>query len=167
MSDNNNKDNISNKDNTNVNKPSNSLTKDINIKDILKYLQKGLSYRQISDIVECSPQLVHKIFKKACPDKSLKEYRDNKDSVLEELQADILYSVEDTDIKGSSMKDRIVSMGILEDKIRLIRGESTQNVNINQQIKDIDKVDAEITRLEEELQLLKAEVGDNDDTSQV
>lgn len=56
-------------------------------------------------------------------------YRENKPEIMEGLQAELLSAVSRDDPKGS--QSLIVGAGILEDKIRLARGESTSNVALD------------------------------------
>ena len=46
-------------------------------------------------------------------------------------QARVLQSISDADIKKASLRDKVISAGVLYDKERLERGESTENVSVS------------------------------------
>jgi hypothetical protein len=49
----------------------------------------------------------------------------NKDKVLESLQAKIVNSVGDDDLKKASLSQKVLATAVLNDKIQLLRGEAT------------------------------------------
>ena len=55
----------------------------------------------------------------------LKTFKDNKADILEELQYDIVSSVDSADLKKMQPYQKITAIGILEDKVQVIRGESS------------------------------------------
>src|SRR5208283_4250594 len=55
----------------------------------------------------------------------INEFREDKALILESIQHRTLASITDGDISNSSFTQRIVAVGIMEDKIRVMRGQPT------------------------------------------
>src|SRR6185369_12012125 len=57
----------------------------------------------------------------------LQEYQDKQADILDALSAGILAGIKKKDIAKASLQQKVSSMGVLIDKSRLIRGQSTNN----------------------------------------
>lgn len=133
--------------------------KQIGIDTIILLADKGHSQSEIAKIVGCSPQniqarLDHYDYN------GLKTFRESKDQVFERLQADLAKSINPEDIKNMAVRDRFMGIGILEDKIRLIRGQATE-ISVN-----FDAVKAIDARRKEIEARIKAIESGNDDRPQ-
>ncbi len=129
---------------------------------ILELRLKGLTFQDIGDLVGCSRQNVSQIIKKNFPNlDSLNSYKENKDMVFEAKQQEMMYSLDKEKIEKMSGRDAVVSAGILEDKIRLIRGQATENINIHAEIRKADELQERLKQLKEELNIM--DEGEEDD----
>lgn len=142
--------------------------KNIGIDTLIVLANKGYSYAEIANIVGCSPQNVRNRLL-AYDYEGLKVFRENKDSVFERIQRELAASLNAEDIKNMAPRDRIMGIGILEDKIRLIRGQATDiTVNVDA-VKAIQERRAELERRIRELTggirpqdiVVDAEIGEN------
>ena len=77
----------------------------------------------------------------------LQAYRQNKASVLEGIQLEIVTKLVDPEkVEKASVNNLAYAAGTLDNMIRLERGESTQNVAIAAVYQDIDMIRAELER---------------------
>ena len=104
-------------------------SKKIPIELLIDLKEKGLSHAQIGKVVKCSPQNITQRLQ-AEGLETLAEYKENKDAVFEHLQQKIIKSIADEDIKKAPFGSRVTAAAILEDKIRLVRGQSTENKSV-------------------------------------
>jgi hypothetical protein len=103
----------------------------IPIDTIIKMADGGMTQTEIAKVVSCSPQNISARLS-AVDYNGLKTLRDSKDKVFERLQWELAKSIEPADIKKMAVRDRFMGIGILEDKIRLLRGQSVgQDIQIN------------------------------------
>ena len=111
----------------------------VNIKQALALkMDSNLSYQQIADIQGVVPTAIFKQIKKLLPDEATEVYKNNRADIIAHMQLGILQSVNKAKIKKASLRDSIVSFGILYDKERLERGQSTQILDAGQNIRDIE-----------------------------
>ena len=98
----------------------------------LKLRIQGLSYENIGTLLGVSAQSVAKALKKMGGDQmeDRAAFQAHKAEVLETLQYRVVTSIKDTDIEKMSVKDRMLGIGILHDKIRLERNQSTANHSV-------------------------------------
>ena len=100
----------------------------IPIAAMLELRSKGLSCQQVADLLGCSKT---NVVKRLGPFReelaTLPIFKKNKADVLEVIQAKILNSFTESDIKEMKGRDRVVAAGILYDKVRLETGQSTTN----------------------------------------
>jgi len=83
----------------------------------------------IAKMVGVSPQAVHQAMSRYIKDiDALKDYKDNRADILADKQGMLLSSITPAEVKKMQPRDRVVAYGILYDKERLERGQSTQNV---------------------------------------
>jgi hypothetical protein len=124
--------------------------KQIGIDTIILLADKGHSHGEIAKIVGCSAQNIQA--RLANYDyNGLKTFRERKDSVFERIQCELANSLNADDIKNMAARDRIMGIGILEDKIRLLRGQSTENVLSVSVIKTLDERTGDLKTMLESL----------------
>ena len=105
--------------------------KNIPIETIIEYRNRGLSYTEIAKLTGCSRQNVQQRLEAVGYDKEdLENFKKHRGDVFAFLQSKLLNSIDLHELKEISPIQRIVGTGILFDKERLQRGESTENVNV-------------------------------------
>jgi len=105
--------------------------KNIPKSDIIALKLAGLNNRQIADTLGCSKQNISSRLKQYEHEiKGLKVYKDHRADIFALEQKRLLDSIDDKDIKKTPIAARMTSFGILYDKERLERGESTENVAV-------------------------------------
>lgn len=113
---------------------------------------RGASYAEIGSVMGVSKQAIHHRIRGIVPDvarvSAARQYRAD---MLAEVTSDILSSIDEKAIKSAGLKDRAMTYGILYDKERLERGESTQNVQQVAGKAKVDKVEDEIIELQRQL----------------
>lgn len=84
-----------------------------------------LTQQEAADMCGYSNQRISQLVQeyKSNPDTIL--FIANKDKVLESLQAKIVNSVGDDDLKKASLSQKVLATAVLNDKIQLLRGEAT------------------------------------------
>ena len=104
----------------------------IPIQDLIYYRERGLSYSEIAKLANCSKQNVHERLQniKYSPS-SNDNFRKHRGDVLSFIQSRLLNTLDDSALQEMSPYQRIIAMGILFDKERLERGESSSNVSIS------------------------------------
>jgi hypothetical protein len=78
--------------------------------------------------VGCTPDNVYQVLSRflgSAPREELNVFQENKPLLWEGMQYRTLASITDSDIANSSFSQRIVAAAIMEDKIRLMRGQPT------------------------------------------
>ncbi len=93
--------------------------------DLIKYANKGLTVREISTLTNIPKSTVHNKLQELKDDVDFISFKENKASVLEQMQFKLLNSVDTDLLKVMLSKRGMTDVAILEDKIRLIRGEAT------------------------------------------
>ena len=118
---------------------------------ILKTKQEhpDLTTRQVGALTNTDhSSVVRTLQKYGINQEQAKDYISNRAVILAGLQDRLLSSCTDADIKEASLLQRVTATGILYDKERLERGQSTWNIH---QITDlIQRVQAQDSREEEE-----------------
>ena len=87
-----------------------------------------LSNSALARRVGCDESNVRQVLRsylRAIPISDIDEFREDKALILESIQHRTLASITDRDIANSSFSQRIVATAIMEDKIRLMRGQPT------------------------------------------
>ena len=90
--------------------------------------EPGISQVEIAERVGCTQGNVSDVLKRFLRDHSLSElqaFQENKAVIFEAMQYRTLASISDADIAKASYLQRITGAAILEDKIRLSRGQPT------------------------------------------
>jgi len=107
-------------------------------------LNNKLSYKQIAQIQGVSPQAIHQAIKDLLPNQETELYKNHRADIIAGLQAKILKSIDDEDIKKSPFGSRTLALCQLYDKERLERGKSTDNIlAVHAIVAKIDKLEAE------------------------
>jgi hypothetical protein len=78
-------------------------------------------------------------------------FKRHRAEILAGKQAEILKSLTNEELKKASVYQRVGMFGILYDKERLERGQSTQNVAYAEMEREMSEIDREIEVLEAEL----------------
>ena len=126
--------------------------KDIPIETIIEYRSKGLSLNEIAKLIGCSKQNVHKRLEAVGYSKEdLENFKNHRADVFAFLQSRLLNSIDDETIKELNAYQRIIGIGVLYDKERLTRGQSTANVDVHELFESIEQRQARIDALREEL----------------
>ena len=113
---------------------------------------KGLTYLEIAQIFGVTQTTVHERLQGYIPeDSNLSAFKLNRADIMAAKQEQILKSLSQDDIQKASAYQRVGMYGILYDKERLERGQSTANVAYADLSREMRDIDNEIRQLEEEL----------------
>lgn len=90
----------------------------------------GISNNEVAKIVGCQPSTVSNVLAKyGINQEELTEYKTNRADIFAGLQKKIAQSLNDEpDLKKVPYRDRVIGLGVIGDKERLERGESTTNL---------------------------------------
>jgi len=105
--------------------------KPVPIEKLLKWRKQGLSYDEIGSMIGRSKQTVHQRlqpYKDAI--ENLPVFKENRADIFAIHQQRLLNSLSDDDIKKIPPGSRFTGVGILYDKERLERGQSTGNISM-------------------------------------
>ena len=133
----------------------------IPISRIIELRKRGNSYKEIGKILGCTKQNVElrlRPFKAEI--EALESYKEHRADVLAVYQQKLLNSLTDSDIKRMPPGSRLTGFGILYDKERLERGQSTDNIAVEALIEDLHNTQEQLDKIRErkaELLRLKAE----------
>lgn len=89
-----------------------------------------LNQNQIAKVFSVSREAIRQRMSTVYGMERLQAYKDNRADALAELQADVLCSITDADIKKARLAERMMVLGIAYDKERLERGYSTSIVDV-------------------------------------
>ncbi len=134
-------------------------SKGIPIEDMIHYSERGLSHAEIGQMVGCSAANVTARFGKVgyTPER-LKAYKLHRADIFTEKQRQIMDAISPEKLKKSTAYQLVGMGGILYDKERLERGESTQNIAYADMAKNSDNIDTEIETLETEIMEMETAV---------
>ena len=105
--------------------------KDIPIETIIEYRNKGLTYKEIGKLTGCSRQNIQQRLEIVEYSKEdLENFKKHRGDVFAFMQSKLINSIDLEEIKEMNPYQRIISTGILFDKERLQRGESTENIDV-------------------------------------
>lgn len=102
-------------------------------------LNHGLTYSQIGKIFGTTKQAIHNKIKNLIPPPETKSYQDHRADILSGLQLKLLSQIDPARLKKISIRDAVISAGVLYDKERLERGLSTQKTVISCVIEAADR----------------------------
>ena len=114
-------------------------------------LNHGLSYAQMAPILGVTPSAIHRRLKHLLPDESTQYYRDHRADILSHAQLQLLSQIDARRLKKVGIRDAVVSTGILYDKERLERGQSTANADMRILSVTLAELDAQEKKLRESL----------------
>jgi predicted transcriptional regulator len=141
---------------TDVAKSPEPYIKGIPIEKILDLKDKRLSHQQIADLLGCDKSNITNRLKKYRPtlDK-IAGHKKHRADILTNIQAKLLDSVTDDKIKECTVPQLTVAYGILYDKERLERGQSSSNLSVAGLVEshsaNLDTVSEQIAKLTAEL----------------
>ena len=108
-----------------------SPDKPVPVEKLLKWRKQGLSYSEIGKMIGRSKQAVHQRLQPYLDAiENLPAFKENRADIFAIHQQRLLNSLTDDDIKRIPPGSRFTGVGILYDKERLERGESTANVSV-------------------------------------
>lgn len=100
------------------------------IQELIDLKLAGKSYRQIGEITGISKDAVRNAIKELLPTDATEIFKKNRADILAELQRKILESCNQDNLAKVGFRDKVVCAGILHDKERLERGQSTVNHSV-------------------------------------
>ena len=118
--------------------PQSTAPKNIPIEDILAYKAKGLKVTEIANLTGCTHSAISQRLADIDID-SLMNFNKYKDQVLEHKQREVLNELTDAKVKSMTGLQLITGAAILEDKIRIIRGQATDIQDVRVLSVDLDK----------------------------
>ena len=127
-------------------------------------LNHGLSYAQMAPILGVTPAAIHKRIKHLLPDENTQYYQDHRANILSRVQLELLSQVDARRLKKVNIRDAVISAGILYDKERLERGQSTANADMRILSVTLAELDAQEKELRESLPGV-TEAGDDGDSN--
>ena len=86
---------------------------------------KGQSLRQIAKDQGLHHSAIHASLSRFTDNALTREFTAKRAAILQGLQANILDSIQDEDVKAASLLQRVTAVGILHDKERLELGQAT------------------------------------------
>jgi hypothetical protein len=135
--------------------------KPVPIEKLLKWRKQGLSYDEIGGMIGRSKQAVHQRlqpYKDAI--ENLPVFKENRADIFAIHQQRLLNSLSDDDIRKIPPGSRFTGVGILYDKERLERGQSTGNISMESLVEHRQTLEessqAAQTRKEEALKAIAA-----------
>ena len=103
----------------------------IPLDSILPLAEKGLTHTQIAKLVGCDrSNISRRLRTHEVLTGQIKEYVTDRANILASIQWRLLSSITDDEIKKAPLGTRLMCFGILYDKERLERGQTTENVGI-------------------------------------
>ena len=132
--------------------------KGIPLEKIIELYTKGLSQSEIAKYFNCSRQAINARVSPYLEDlQALPDFKKFRADVLAFHQRRLLNSLDNESIQKASPFQRVGMFGILYDKERLERGESTENVSYIDMTRTRAQMEADRIRLEAELGLDESE----------
>lgn len=93
-------------------------------------INKGVTQEQASKLTGTSQSRISEILSQVKQNPEYLEFQENKDKVFEGLQAKLCNLADDATLKTMLSKRGMTDVAILEDKIRLIRGQATDITDV-------------------------------------
>ena len=115
------------------------------------HLNHGLSYAQMAPILGVHPSAIHKRIKHLLPNNDTQYYQNHRADILSHVQLQLLSQVDTRRLKKVSSRDAVISYGILYDKERLERGQSTANTDMRILSATLKELEAQEKELRESL----------------
>ena len=115
------------------------------------HLNHGLSYAQMAPILGVHPSAIHKRIKHLLPNLDTQYYQDHRANIFSHIQLKLLSQVDSPRLKKLNIRDAVISAGILYDKERLERGQSTANTDMRILSATLQELEAQEKELRESL----------------
>lgn len=116
---------------TNKQKTGRGYTRNIPIESIIELRRKDLTEHQIASILGCDRSNVNRRLAKYKDQlDGLDRYKNHRADILAFNQKRLLNTITESDIKSASLLQRTTAFGILYDKERLERNQSTENISV-------------------------------------
>ena len=140
-----------------------TANKNIPIYDIIDCIEnKGLNQSQTAKLLDCHKSNVSARLKAiGYQPQYLEKYKNNRADILATYQQIILNSIDASDLKKAGLSQKIVASGILFDKERLERGQSTENIAYADMSRAQEIVDNRIKKFEEKYGISAKDVGNS------
>lgn len=128
----------------------------IPIERLIQLKDKNLTDQEVATILGCDRSNVSRRLAEHAPRlQRIDNHKKYRADILTSIQADVLESITPDNIKDCTLPQKTVAYGILVDKERLFRGESTSNLSIasviETQTANMDAISSTIARLSQEL----------------
>ena len=120
--------------------------KNISLEAIAALRREGMSCSQIADALGCSKQNVQQRLADA---DDLVDFGHRKDHKFENLQRKIYGSIDAVKHQKSSLLQDVTALGILEDKIRMLRGQATlriESFSVTASLDDLERRKQELLK---------------------
>ncbi len=142
------------KDNTDRSK---YRAKYIPVANVIEYVERGLSYTEIAKIIGCDVSAVsRKMRRHGFLASSLQAFKNRRADIFALVSAQILDSITDEDIRQATLLQKMTAVGILYDKERLARDQSTHNISVSS---TIDAIHREMDALNKEAEEIRGGEG--------
>ena len=100
------------------------------IEQIIQYAEQGLSHDEIAAIAGVTRSAItHRLNDAEYTPQRLKAYKDYRADILAYYQTLLLNALTPSEINKMAPRDRVLAFGVLYDKERLERGQSTSNIS--------------------------------------
>jgi predicted transcriptional regulator len=86
-------------------------------------INKGLTQKEASNLTDCTQGRISQIISEAKTNPDILLFTQNKDKVFEGVQANIINNINDEDIKKANLQQKIWAVGVLQDKVQVLRGQ--------------------------------------------
>ena len=114
-------------------------------------LNHDLSYAQMAPLLGVTPAAIHKRLKHLLPDENTKYYQNHRADIFSHAQLQLLSQVDARRLRKINIRDAVISAGILYDKERLERGQSTANADMRILSVTLAELEAQEKELRESL----------------
>ena len=138
-------------------------------KELIKVLYaEGRTYYGISKEIKRSPHTIKK-YLLSSPQimEQVQEIKQELADMFDGLAKRMVSSITDEDIKNLDAYKRTISGGIAVDKMRLLRGEATQNISYQTMHLDLNELIKQTKEIQRELNILDAEIEAKEDGGEV
>ena len=123
-----------------------TTNKNISIEAIAALRREGMSLQRIADALGCSKQNIHYRIRDA---DDFVDFGKCKDHKFENLQRKIYNSIDQGKHQKSSLLQDVTALGILEDKIRMLRGQATlriESFSVTASLDDLERRKQELLK---------------------
>ena len=135
-----------------TNQVTTTAPKGIPLEKIIKLRSKGLSLKEVANVLGCSEANISLRLKDHLDDlDALDDFKQVRGDTLALYQRKLINSLNTGDIQKASPYQRVGMFGILYDKERLERGQTTENIGYMDYNQALDQVMRERERLQDEL----------------